>query len=87
MSSKPYEKDETESVKPLPSGLPTNMYPEINLKDLLTKTEGVPKRDDINIKTLCSSRPPTGLKTLLPVRPPDTEIAGNYVIIFVWRLN
>lgn len=71
LNSKPYDKNESESIKPLPSGLPTNMYPEINLKDLLTKTEGVPKRDDLNLKTLCSSRPPTGIKTLLPVRHMD----------------
>lgn len=89
LNSKPYDKTDTESVQPLPSGLPTNMYPEINLKDLLNKTEGVPKRDDLNLKSLCSSRPPTGIKTLLPVRhsQPDSscKICSSYIYVIIIR--
>lgn len=49
-------------------GLPSSMYPDIKLKDLLSKTEEIPHKDEINIKTLCASRPTHGIKTLLPVR-------------------
>lgn len=51
-----------------PPGLPPNMYPDIKLKDLLNKSEGVPKREETNIRniTVGTSRP-HGIKTLLPV--------------------
>ncbi|ENN77255.1 hypothetical protein YQE_06084, partial [Dendroctonus ponderosae] len=53
----------------LPSGLPSNMYPDIKLKDLLGKSDDLAMRDDIHLKNLCSSRPSQGsIKTLLPVR-------------------
>lgn len=52
-SSKPYDMaHKSESIKILNSALPTNMYPEINLKRLLTKTEGIPKHDDLKIKSV-----------------------------------
>ncbi|CAH0557104.1 unnamed protein product [Brassicogethes aeneus] len=73
LSSKPFDKDSVESIRPIPSGLPSNMYPDIKLKDLLVVSEAVPKRDDINMKTLCSTRPPIGIKTLLPVRAGDSS--------------
>lgn len=73
LTTKPYDKKE-EPIQPLPSGLPANMYPDIKLKDLLSKAEAVPKRDDLNLKSLCASRPPTGIKTLLPiVRQNETD--------------
>lgn len=83
LNSKPYDKNITEAITPLPSGLPTNMYPDISLKDLLTKTEGVPKREDLNLKTLCSTRPPSGIKTLLPVRHLQSDTPGRLVKMFV----
>lgn len=67
LSQKPA--DINKDIHPLPSGLPSSMYPDIKLKDLLGKTDAVQMRDDINIKNLCSSRPSHGIKTLLPVRP------------------
>nr|XP_023017755.1 PHD finger protein 20 [Leptinotarsa decemlineata] len=74
LNSKPFDKKETETIQPLPSGLPMNMYPDIKLKDLLNRAEGVPKRDDLNLKTLCSTRISSGIKTLLPVvRQPPVE--------------
>lgn len=71
LNSKPFDaiKQEEES-KPqtLPSGLPSNMYPDIKLRDLLNRSEGIPRRDDINLRTLsASTHRPTGIKTLLPV--------------------
>lgn len=78
LSAKPFEKKEPENVQALPPGLPTNMYPDIKLKDLLNKSEAMPKRDDINLKTLCATRPPVGIKTLLPVvRNPNTEMSAE----------
>ncbi|KAF5288026.1 hypothetical protein FQA39_LY15555 [Lamprigera yunnana] len=45
-----------------------NTYPVLKLKDLLNNSEGVPKREDLNLKTLSASTVrPTGIKTLLPV--------------------
>lgn len=72
LSSKPSDaikKEDQRSQSPiLPSGLPPSMYPDIKLKDLLNKSEAIPKRDDINLKTLsASTQRPTGIKTLLPV--------------------
>ncbi|KAI4466353.1 phd finger protein 20-related [Holotrichia oblita] len=72
LSSKPTDgikKEEQRSQSPiLPPGLPPSMYPDIKLKDLLIKSEAIPKRDDINLKTLsASTQRPTGIKTLLPV--------------------
>lgn len=71
LSSKPFDTtkptDDTKSAT-LPSGLPPNMYPDIKLRDLLSRSEGIPKRDDLNLKTLsASTHRPTGIKTLLPV--------------------
>ncbi|KAF5307777.1 hypothetical protein FQR65_LT06648 [Abscondita terminalis] len=60
-------KSEEEPTK-YPPGLPPNMYPPIKLKDLLNKSEGIPKRDDLNLKSLSSGTTrQTGIKTLLPV--------------------
>lgn len=71
LNSKPFDsiKQEEEPNTPrLPSGLPSSMYPDIKLRDLLSKSEGIPKRDDINLKTLsASTHRPTGIKTLLPI--------------------
>ncbi|XP_019869828.1 PHD finger protein 20 isoform X3 [Aethina tumida] len=69
LASNPFDKKEPESIQPLPSGLPANMYPDVKLRDLLSDSEAMPKRDDLNLKSLCSARPPVGIKTLLPVRP------------------
>ncbi|KAG5898748.1 hypothetical protein JTB14_020942 [Gonioctena quinquepunctata] len=76
LTAKPFDKKETESIQPLPSGLPINMYPDIKLKDLLNRAESVPRRDDMNLKSLCTSRPPVGIKTLLPVRQPAAETSS-----------
>lgn len=66
LNSKPF--DEETKLTTLPSGLPPNMYPDIKLRDLLSRSEGIPKRDDLNLKTLsASTHRPTGIKTLLPV--------------------
>lgn len=72
LNAKPFDlKNEGD---PLPSGLPPNMYPDIKLKDLLSKSEGIPQRDDIDLKTSStSSRPTAGIKTLLPVRKPEIK--------------
>lgn len=69
LNSKPFDsikKEDSSQIQAIPSGLPPSMYPDIKLKDLLTKSEGIPKRDDLNLKTLSTVRP-TGIKTLLPV--------------------
>lgn len=77
LNSKPFDsiiKKEDEKISVLPPGLPPSMYPDIKLKDLLSKSEGIPKRDDLNIKNLVgSTMRPTGIKTLLPVirNPPE----------------
>lgn len=63
LNSKPI--DDLNTTK-YPPGLPSNMYPDIKLKDLLNKSEGIPKREDLNLKSLSTTRP-TGIKTLLPV--------------------
>lgn len=71
LNSKPFDsikQDEAAKQTTLPSGLPPSMYPDIKLRDLLSRSEGIPKRDDINLKTLsASTHRPTGIKTLLPV--------------------
>lgn len=72
LNSKPFDSckqdEEAKTTTTLPSGLPPNMYPDIKLRDLLSKSEGIPKRDDLNLKTLsASTHRPTGIKTLLPV--------------------
>lgn len=78
LNSKPFDsitKNE-EKISALPPGLPPSMYPDIKLKDLLSKSEGIPKRDDLNIRNLISSTArPTGIKTLLPVirNPPENK--------------
>ncbi|CAH1176132.1 unnamed protein product [Phaedon cochleariae] len=74
LNSKPFEEENPEPIQPLPSGLPVDMYPDIKLKDLLTKAEGVPNKEDVNMKSLCATRPASGIKTLLPVhRHPNVE--------------
>ncbi|GJQ67326.1 hypothetical protein Trydic_g8225 [Trypoxylus dichotomus] len=82
LSSKPSDgikKDDQRSQSPiLPSGLPPSMYPDIKLKDLLNKSEAIPKRDDINLKTLsASTQRPTGIKTLLPVTRIEPKLEEN----------
>lgn len=71
LNSKPFDscKQEEDSKPPtLPSGLPPNMYPDIKLRDLLSRSEGIPKRDDLNLRSLsAATHRPTGIKTLLPV--------------------
>lgn len=71
LNSRPFDsikKDEASEMPVLPSGLPPSMYPDIKLKDLLNKSEGIPKRDDINLRTLSAIRPAgSGIKTMLPV--------------------
>ncbi|XP_045470389.1 PHD finger protein 20 [Harmonia axyridis] len=70
LNSKPYDlKNEGE---PLPPGLPLNMYPDIKLKDLLSKSEGVPKTEDTKLLTT-TTKTPAGIKTLLPVRKPEVK--------------
>ncbi|XP_076271046.1 PHD finger protein MBD-R2 [Rhynchophorus ferrugineus] len=64
-------------IQPLPSGLPSSMYPDIKLKDLLSKTEEIPHKDELNIKTLCASRPTHGIKTLLPVRSSQVSMENH----------
>ncbi|KAK9879641.1 hypothetical protein WA026_006706 [Henosepilachna vigintioctopunctata] len=71
LNTKPY--DSKSESDPLPAGLPPSMYPDIKLKDLLNKSEGIPKREDINLRTLSVTRPPAGIKTLLPVRKPEIK--------------
>ncbi|XP_044752827.1 PHD finger protein 20 isoform X2 [Coccinella septempunctata] len=71
LNAKPY--DSKSEGEPLPPGLPPNMYPVIKLKDLLNKSEGIPQKDDINLQTLCATRPTVGIKTLLPVRKPEVK--------------
>ena len=62
----------------LPSGLPPNMYPDIKLKDLLGKCEAIPRREDLNLKTLsASTQRPTGIKTLLPVIRKEPKAESN----------
>ncbi|KAL3281097.1 hypothetical protein HHI36_004321 [Cryptolaemus montrouzieri] len=77
LNTKPY--DSRSEGEPLPSGLPPNMYPDIKLKDLLSKSEGIPKRDDINLRTLSITRPPAGIKTLLPVRKAENKTEENLI--------
>ncbi|RZC39809.1 PHD finger protein 20, partial [Asbolus verrucosus] len=86
LNTKPFDgKKESDPIRPLPPGLPSSMYPDIKLKDLLNKSEGIPNRDDLNLRALSTTRPPAGIKTLLPVtrsesRPsPEQEAAGNRV--------
>nr|XP_022905186.1 PHD finger protein 20-like [Onthophagus taurus] len=63
LSSKSDSNKKDEPTSPiLPSGLPPSMYPDIKLKDLLTKSEAIPKRDDINMKALISSTQRPSLK-------------------------
>ncbi|KAJ3655052.1 hypothetical protein Zmor_014196 [Zophobas morio] len=74
LNTKPFDgKKEADPITPLPAGLPSNMYPDIKLKDLLNKSEGIPNRDDLNLRALSSTRPPTGIKTLLPVVRPEKK--------------
>ncbi|KAK5646830.1 hypothetical protein RI129_005294 [Pyrocoelia pectoralis] len=64
LNSKPSEESSTK----FPPGLPSGMYPPIKLKDLLNKSEGIPKGEDLNLKSLSASTSrSTGIKTLLPV--------------------
>ncbi|XP_044268334.1 PHD finger protein 20 isoform X2 [Tribolium madens] len=60
---------ESDPVKALPAGLPSSMYPDFKLKDLLSKSEGIPSHNDLSLRALSTTRPPAGIKTLLPVRP------------------
>lgn len=69
------------SFQPLPSGLPSSAYPEINLKGLLGKNDVIPKRDENLLKTLCMSRPHVGIKTLLPVVRPTTDSNQGILLI------
>ncbi|KAJ8916175.1 hypothetical protein NQ315_016314 [Exocentrus adspersus] len=75
LNAKPSDSNkDTENIQALPPGLPTDMYPDIKLKDLLNKADAVPKHDEISLKTLCTTRPPAGIKTLLPVvRPSNAD--------------
>ncbi|XP_068904442.1 PHD finger protein 20 isoform X2 [Tenebrio molitor] len=89
LNTKPFDgKKDNDAIKPLPAGLPSNMYPDIKLKDLLNKSEGIPNRDDLNLRALSTTRPPTGIKTLLPVtrsenktspQLPDSEPVNNKI--------
>lgn len=61
-------KSNEEPATKLPPGLPSGMYPPIKLKDLLNKSEGIPKGEDLNLKSLIASTSrPTGIRTILPV--------------------
>lgn len=76
LNSKPFEpikREEETKTSALPGGLPSNMYPDIKLRDLLNRSEAVPRRDDFDLKNLGTHRP-TGIKTLLPVvRVPENK--------------
>lgn len=77
LNSKPFDaikKEDSSQIQAIPSGLPPNMYPDIKLKDLLMKSEGIPKREEVNLKSLTTTRP-SGIKTLLPVvRTPEVKV-------------
>lgn len=76
LNSKPFDsikKEDSSQTQAIPSGLPPNMYPDIKLKDLLMRSEGIPKKNDVNLKS--NSRPTGGIKTLLPViRPQEVKV-------------
>lgn len=70
LNSKPFDsikKEDGQQIQALPSGLPPSMYPDFKLKDLLMKSEGIPKQSEGNLKAITASRPGGGIKTLLPV--------------------
>ncbi|CAG9859535.1 unnamed protein product [Phyllotreta striolata] len=78
LNTKPYNKQESEGVQSPPAtGTPASPYPDIKLKDLLTRTDTVPKRDDLNMKNLCKTKP-AGIKTLLPGHRPPSEPLSEY---------
>lgn len=64
---------ETDPVRPLPSGLPLDRYPDFQLKDLLKKSEGIPNRDNLDLRSLSTTRPPVGIKTIFPVVRPEND--------------
>ncbi|XP_972506.2 PHD finger protein 20 isoform X1 [Tribolium castaneum] len=66
LNTKTADRKESE---PINSGLPSSTYPDFKLKDLLNKSEGIPSRDELSLRALSATRPSTGIKTLLPVRP------------------
>ncbi|VEN36205.1 unnamed protein product, partial [Callosobruchus maculatus] len=65
LNSKPSDKKESDMTQSHSLGIPPGGYPDLKLKDLLSKSEGVPKRDEFS-KSFAASRP-AGIKTLLPV--------------------
>nr|CAH7745712.1 unnamed protein product [Callosobruchus chinensis] len=65
LNSKPSDKKESDITQSHSPGIPPGGYPELKLKDLQSKSEGIPKRDELS-RSFAASRP-TGIKTLLPV--------------------
>ncbi|CAH1985147.1 unnamed protein product [Acanthoscelides obtectus] len=65
LNAKPSDKNELDTAQGYSSGVTPVGYPDMKLKDLLNKSEGVPKRDELS-KPFTVSRS-AGIKTLLPI--------------------
>ncbi|KAJ8979550.1 hypothetical protein NQ317_017699 [Molorchus minor] len=74
LNTKPFDKKDIEPY-PAPLNSPAS-HPDIKLRDILAKSESVPKQDDL-IPRLALRQTP-GIKTLLPVvRPPPVDTSTD----------
>lgn len=77
LNTKPYNKQDTDGIQSPPViGTPTSPFTGIKLKDLLTRTDGVPKRDDSTPRSIYKTKP-AGIKTLLPGHRPPAECSSG----------